>query len=228
MQEERKMTSTRPIITTIICCALLCAGTVSSEEPTAAKPNPALLDPSLATEKAPDTYRVKMETTAGQFVLEVPGVWAPRGADRFYNLVKIGYFDNVAFFRVLAGFMAQAGFHGDPAVSKVWLNARIKDDPVKQSNYPGTVTFATGGPNTRTAQFFVNCGDNSYLDESGFAPFGKVVEGLESVKELYSGYGEGEPNGKGPGQGKIYSLGNDYLKREFPELDYIVKATIVE
>jgi peptidyl-prolyl cis-trans isomerase A (cyclophilin A) len=222
------MFSARTAITSLICCTLLLAGTAFAEETSTAKPNPALLDPGLATEKAPDVYRVKMETTAGEFIIEVHREWAPLGADRFYNLVKIGYFDDVAFFRVIAGFMAQAGFHGNPAVSKVWLNSLIKDDPVKQSNYPGTVTFAMRGPNTRSAQIFVNYGDNSYLDESGFAPFGKVVEGFESVKELYSGYGEGEPNGKGPGQGKLYGRGNDYLKAEFPELDYITRASIVE
>jgi len=222
------MNSIRPIIMALICLALLMAGTVSAEEGTPTKPNPALLDPSLATEKAPDVYRVKMETTAGDLIIEVHREWAPLGADRFYNLVKIGYFNDVAFFRVLAGFMAQAGFHGNPAVSQVWLNARIKDDPVTQTNSPGMVTFATGGPNTRSAQIFINYGDNSYLDNSGFAPFGKVVEGFESVNEFYSGYGEGEPNGKGPAQGKVYSLGNDYLKAEFPELDYITRASIVE
>jgi len=221
------MFSIRPIATSVICLALLFTGSVFAEED-AVKPNPALLDPGLATEKAPDLFRVKMETTAGEFIIEVHREWAPLGADRFYNLVKIGYYSNVAFFRVLKGFMAQAGFHGDPDVSKVWLNARIKDDPVKQKNYPGTVTFATGGPNTRTAQFFVNYGDNSYLDDSGFAPFGKVVEGFESVKELYSGYGEGEPNGKGPSQAKAYSRGNAYFKAEFPELDYITKATVID
>ena len=221
------MTSIRPVVMTLICFALLFTGTMFAEE-AAAKPNPALLDPSLATEQAPDLYRVKMETTAGNFVIEVHREWAPLGADRFYNLVKIGYFNNVAFFRVLADFMAQAGFHGDPAVSQTWLSARIKDDPVKQSNTQGMVSFAMGGPNTRSAQIFVNYGDNSYLDESGFAPFGKVVEGMESVRDLYSGYGEGEPNGKGPGQGKVYRRGNDYLKAEFPELDYITRASIVE
>ena len=222
------MTSTRPIITSLICCALLCAGAAFAEETATAKTNPALLDPSLATETAPDLYRVKMETTAGEFIIEVHRDWAPRGADRFYNLVKVGYFDNVAFFRVLAGFMAQAGFHGNPAVSKVWLNSLIKDDPVKQSNSPGTVSFAMRGPDTRSAQIFINYGDNSYLDESGFSPFGKVVEGMESVEALYSGYGEGEPNGKGPGQSKLYRGGNAYLEAEFPELDYITRATIVE
>jgi peptidyl-prolyl cis-trans isomerase A (cyclophilin A) len=202
--------------------------TFADENAESGTPNPALLDPSLATEKAPDMYRVKMETTAGDFTIEVHREWAPRGADRFYNLVKIGYFNDVAFFRVLAGFMAQAGFHGNPSVSNVWLNSRIKDDPVKKSNTEGMVTFATGGPNTRSAQIFINYGDNSYLDESGFAPFGKVVEGFESVRGLHSGYGEGEPNGAGPSQAKLYRRGNPYLKAEFPELDYITRASIVE
>lgn len=222
------MNSIRPIVTTLICLVLLFTGAAFSEETTTAKPSPALLDPSLATEKAPEMYRVKMETTAGDFVIEVHREWAPNGADRFYNLVKIGYFNDVAFFRVLAGFMAQAGFHGNPAVSKVWLSSLIKDDPVKQSNSPGMVTFAMRGPDTRSAQIFVNYGDNSYLDESGFSPFGKVVEGMESAKKLYSGYGEGEPNGKGPGQGKLFRGGNEYLKADFPELDYITRASIVE
>lgn len=222
------MTSTRWLVMTLICIALLFTGTMFAEEKAGAQPNPALLDPSLATEKAPDLYRVKMETTAGNFIIEVHREWAPLGADRFYNLVKIGYFTDVAFFRVLAGFMAQAGFHGNPAVSQVWLNSRIKDDPVTQSNSLGMVTFATGGPNTRSAQIFINYGDNSYLDNSGFSPFGQVVEGFESVSGLFGGYGEGEPNGKGPAQGKVYRLGNDYLKAEFPELDYITRASIVE
>jgi peptidyl-prolyl cis-trans isomerase A (cyclophilin A) len=227
------MKSKHLLVTTLICFAVTagCAVVAIAEEKAAApaKPNPALLDPSLAAETAPKTYRVKMETTAGAFTIEVHREWAPRGADRFYNLVKIGYFDNIAFFRVLAGFMAQAGFHGDPAVSKVWLNSRIQDDTVRMSNEKGMVTFAMGGqPNTRSAQFFVNYGDNSYLDEMGFAPFGKVIEGMASVEALYSGYGEGQPNGKGPSQGKLYNGGNAYLEAEFPQLDYIIKATIVD
>ena len=222
------MFSARTFMMSLICCALLLTVTIFAEETTKAKPNPALLDPSLATEKAPDMYRVKMETTAGNFIIEVHREWAPLGADRFFNLVKVGYFDDIAFFRVLTGFMAQAGFHGNPAVSKVWLNSLIKDDPVSQSNSAGTVSFAMRGPNTRSAQIFVNYGDNSYLDESGFSPFGKVIDGFESVEALYSGYGEGEPNGKGPGQGKLFRLGNDYLKAEFPDLDYITRASIVE
>jgi peptidyl-prolyl cis-trans isomerase A (cyclophilin A) len=218
-------------ITLLLVTLTIGIGGVSfaEDEATQSKANPALFDPSLATGKAPDLYRVKMETTAGDFVIEVHREWAPRGADRFYNLVKVGYFTDVAFFRVIKGFMAQAGFHGDPTVSRAWLSSRIKDDPVKQSNTTGMVTFAMGGqPNTRSTQFFINYADNSYLDKSGFAPFGKVVEGYESVKALYGGYGEGEPSGKGPAQSKLFRRGNPYLKAEFPELDYITKASIIE
>ena len=201
----------------------------ANDEVEETKPNPALLDPTLAKEKAPDLFRVQVDTTAGSFVVEVHREWTPRGADRFYNLVKIGYFENVAFYRVITGFMAQVGMHGDPAVSRVWLNSRIQDDPVKQSNTPGMVTFAMGGqPNTRSAQIFINYGDNSYLDAMGFAPFGKVVEGFESVQKLYSGYGEGEPNGNGPAQAKLFRRGNPYLKAEFPKLDYITSASVLE
>ena len=222
--------SVRNLVTTVFCGALLIAlAPVSGAEEGTAAPNPALLDPSLATAKAPDTYKVAMETTAGNFVIEVHRDWAPHGADRFYNLVKIGYFNDVSFFRVIKGFMAQAGMNGDPAVSNVWLKARIPADPVKESNTKGMVTFAMGAqPDTRSAQFFVNYVNNSFLDASGFAPFGKVVEGFDSVKALYNGYGEGAPRGKGPSQGKLFSDGNAYLKGDFPKLDYIVSATIVE
>ncbi len=220
----------RNLVTSMFCGALLFAVTPASvAEEGAAAPNPALLDPSLAKEEAPDTYKVKMETTAGDFIIEVHRDWAPHGADRFYNLVTIGYYNDVAFFRVLKGFMAQAGMHGDPAVSKLWLSARIPPDPVKQSNTKGMVTFAMGPrPDTRTAQFFINYGNNSNLDASGFAPIGKVVEGFDSVKALYGGYGEGAPRGKGPDQGKLSRGGNAYLKGEFPKLDYIVTASIIE
>jgi len=218
-----------PVITAFCAALLIGLAPVAVAEEGAAAANPALLDPSLAKEKAPDTYKVKMETTAGDFAIEVHRDWAPHGADRFYNLVNIGYFNNVAFFRVLKGFMAQAGMHADPAVSNVWLKARIPADPVKKSNTKGMVTFAMGGqPTTRTAQFFINYGNNSYLDASGFAPFGEVVEGFDSVKALYGGYGEGAPSGKGPNQGKLFRTGNSYLKADFPKLDYIVTASIIE
>ena len=220
----------RNLMTAMFCAALLVSlGPVSVAEEGAAAPNPVLLDPSLAKDKAPDTYKVKMETTAGDFVIEVHRDWAPHGADRFYNLIRIGYYDDVAFFRVIKGFMAQAGMHGDPAVSNVWLKARIPADPVKESNTKGMVTFAMGAqPTTRTAQFFINYGKNNFLDASGFAPVSEVVEGFDSVKELYGGYGEGAASGKGPDQGKLFRGGNGYLKGEFPKLDYIVRASVVD
>ncbi len=230
------MSHTRPTrfaITALYCAVVLIGATAvlsaGDEKTTTGQPNPALLDPSLATERAPDTFRVKVVTTTGDFVIEVHRDWAPRAADRFYNLVKIGYYDDVAFYRVITGFMAQAGMNGDPAVTAAWSNARIKDDPVAQSNTRGKVTFAMSSqPNSRTTQFFINYGNNSYLDASGFAPFGEVVEGFETVTGLYSGYGEGAPSGKGPSQGRLFRSGNPYLKGEFPKLDYIVKATVGE
>jgi peptidyl-prolyl cis-trans isomerase A (cyclophilin A) len=203
--------------------------TVAAATPTpAATPLRPLLDPSKATEKAPERFRVRFETTKGPFVVEVHRKWAPRGADRFYNLVKLGYYDGVTFFRVLDDFMAQFGIHGDPKVSRVWRDARIPDDPVIQSNTRGMVTFATAGPDTRTTQIFINYKDNSSLDGMGFAPFGRVVEGLKVVDALYSGYGEGAPRGSGPDQARAQAEGNDYFRREFPKLDHIETARLEE
>jgi peptidyl-prolyl cis-trans isomerase A (cyclophilin A) len=192
--------------------------------------NPALLDPSLATERAPDAFRVKLETTKGEFVILVNRSWSPNGADRFYNLVKIGYFEDVAFYRAIKGFMAQCGFNGDPRVTEVWSKARIPDDPVVKDNTRGMVTFAQPSmPNARTTQFFINFTDNSYLKEHGtFAPFGQVISGMDVVDSLHTGYGEGAPRGRGPTQARIAREGNEYLKRDFPKLDYITKATVVE
>ena len=187
-----------------------------------------LLEPAKAIEKAPNTYKVKLETTKGDVVIEVTRSWAPNGADRFYNLVKVGFFNDIAFFRVIDNFMVQCGIHGNPDVSKAWKSAKIKDDKDNKSNKRSFVTFATGGPNTRTTQFFINFKDNSFLDSQGFPPFGKVIEGMENVDSLYKGYGEGAPRGRGPGQGRIQSEGNSYLKKDFPDMDYIVKASIVE
>jgi peptidyl-prolyl cis-trans isomerase A (cyclophilin A) len=194
-----------------------------------AESNPALLDPSLANDEAPESFKVKFVTTKGDFVIEVTRDWAPNGAARFYNLVKIGYFRDLAFFRNIAGFMVQFGIHGDPAVSEKWRSANIKDDPVKQSNKPGYVTYAQSGlPNSRSTQYFINFGDNANLDSKRFAPFGKVVEGMDVVESLYNGYGEGAPRGRGPDQGRIQEEGNAFLKKDFPKLDYIKTATIVE
>jgi peptidyl-prolyl cis-trans isomerase A (cyclophilin A) len=201
--------------------------TAEAQEPQA---SPALLDPTLATATAPATYKVRLETTKGDVVIEVHREWAPIGADRFYNLVKIGYYDDTAFYRVISGFMAQVGFSGDPKVTAAWKERMIQDDPITQPNTRGMVTFAMQStPNTRTTQFFINYGDNSYLKQHGnFAPFGKIIEGMEVVDSLYSGYGEGAPRGRGPSQMTISTEGNSYLKKSFPELDYIVKATVIE
>jgi peptidyl-prolyl cis-trans isomerase A (cyclophilin A) len=191
--------------------------------------SPELLDPSKATETAPDTYKVKFETTKGDFVAKIDRSLAPKGADRLYNLVKLGYYNDVAFFRVIDGFMAQFGIHGAPKVNKVWREAHIQDDPVKESNTRGMLTFATAGPNTRTTQLFINFKDNSNLDGMGFAPIGKVDdEGMKVVDSLYKGYGEGAPRGAGPNQGLMQAQGNPYLKENFPKLDYIKSASIVE
>ncbi|HSD93413.1 MAG TPA: peptidylprolyl isomerase [Methyloceanibacter sp.] len=185
-----------------------------------------LSDPASLNEQAPAAYKAKFDTSKGSFVVEVQRDWAPNGADRFYNLVKNGFYDNTRFFRVIPGFMVQFGINGDPAVAAAWRDANIKDDPVKQSNARGTVTFATAGPNTRTTQVFVNFGNNDFLDNQGFSPFGKVVSGMDVVDSLYGGYGEGAPGGKGPNQGLIQQQGNAYLEQGFPKLDYVKKATI--
>lgn len=177
-------------------------------------------------EQAPATYRAAFETSKGNFTVEVNREWAPLGADRFYELVTSGAFDNARFFRVLPGFVVQFGIPGDPEVARKWRGAQFADDKVTQSNTRGSITFATAGPNTRTSQVFINLADNNSLDRMGFAPFGTVVEGMDVVDSLYSGYGEGAPHGRGPDQGRIQSQGNAYLEKDFPKLDYIVRATI--
>ncbi|MCO4772851.1 MAG: peptidylprolyl isomerase [Deltaproteobacteria bacterium] len=187
--------------------------------------NPALLDPSKATETAPDEFTVRFKTTQGDILIDVTRAWAPNGADRFYNLVRIGFYNQVAFFRVVSGFMAQVGIHGDPKVSAVWRESVIQDDPVVESNLPGYVTYAMAGPNTRTTQLFFNFADNHRLDRDGFSPFGRVRD-MAVLENLYDGYGEGAPRGRGPNQLYIQDRGNSYLKTEFPDLDWILEATI--
>ncbi len=186
-----------------------------------------LSDPASLNETAPATYKVKFDTSKGAFVVEVHRDWAPNGADRFYNLVKNGFYNDTRFFRVIDGFMVQFGINGNPKISAVWRDANIKDDPVKGSNKRGMITFATAGPDTRTTQVFINFGDNSGLDDQGFAPFGQVVSGMDVVDSLYGGYGEGAPQGHGPNQGIVQTMGNAYLEKAFPKLDYIKTATIV-
>jgi peptidyl-prolyl cis-trans isomerase A (cyclophilin A) len=203
-------------VTLLAAIALLATAAVAGD----------LSDPASLTETAPDTYRAKFETSKGDFVIEVTREWAPIGADRFYNLVKSGYYDDTRFFRVLSGFVVQWGMHGDPAIGAAWRNASIQDEPVKQGNEKGYVTFAKGGPNSRTTQVFINLANNGRLDGMGFPAFGKVVEGMDVVEKLYAGYGEGAPRGRGPSQGQIAQQGNAYLEAQFPKLDYIKKATV--
>lgn len=187
-------------------------------------PPPALLHPASLTAKAPATFAVAFDTTKGTFVVTVHRSWAPRGADRFYDLVKARFFDGVEFFRVVNGFVVQFGISGYPKVSSAWQNANIKDDPVKASNTVGTITYADAGPNTRTTQVFINLASNASLDGQGFAPFGKVTKGMAVVKKLYAGYGEAVTNL----QGQIASQGNAFLKKRFPKLDSVIRARVVK
>ncbi len=210
------MTSRRSIL--VLALSLLASPVLAQ--------SPNLANPAALTEQAPASYKVKFDTTKGAFVVQVNRAWAPNGADRFYNLVKNGFYDNVRFFRVISGFMVQFGINGDPQLSARWRAASIQDDPVTQHNTRGMITFATAGPNTRTTQVFINFADNSQLDSMGFAPFGKVVTGMNVVDAINAEYGEGAPRGRGPDQGKLQSQGNAYLAREFSRMDYVKKATI--
>ena len=186
-----------------------------------AQTNAALKNPGALKERAPNKYTAKFDTTAGVFVVEVTSDWSPNGADRFYNLVKNGFFDGCRFFRVVPGFMVQFGINGDPGIQKNWEHATILDEKVKAPNGRGYITFAkSAAPNSRTTQVFINYKENSSLNSQGFSPFGKVVSGMEVVDKIYSAYGE-KPN-----QGRIQAEGNAYLSKEFPKLDYIKKATI--
>jgi peptidyl-prolyl cis-trans isomerase A (cyclophilin A) len=181
-----------------------------------------LKNPAALKDVAPAEYRAAFDTSAGPFVVLVHRSWAPKGADRFYNLVKYGFFDNCRFFRVLPNFMAQFGMNGDPAVQRPWENANLADDPVTQSNRRGTISFANAGPNTRSTQVFINFTDNSRLDRGGFAPFGEVVSGMEAVDKITAEYREQ------PDQDLIQRQGNAYLTKAFPRLDYVKTATIVK
>ena len=215
----------RPL-TAVAFAALACAGGDEGDAAAAPADEPAsdlLLDPAALAETAPESFRARFETSKGAFVVEVVRAWSPKGADRFYNLVKNGFYDDVRIFRVMDGFVAQFGLHGDPAVSSAWRNVAILDDPVVESNVRGTVTFAMSTPNSRTTQIFINFGDNSRLDEDGFAPFGRVVEGMdEVVDQFYSGYGNNVS------QGGLAMQGNAYLDEHHPELDRVVTATLVD
>ena len=218
----------RSLLTSIVFCSALLAQTPASKSATSkgtthtAAARPSLLNPASLHAKAPEVFRAQFTTTKGDFVVEVHRDWAPLGADRFYNLVKNGYFTNAAFFRVIPGFMAQFGLSANPNVNKAWENANIKDDPVKESNKRGRITFAkTSQPNSRSTQLYINFGDNTGLDSQGFAPFGEVVEGMDVVDMIYAGYRER------PDQGKITDEGDAYLVKNFPMIDKIKMAKIL-
>jgi peptidyl-prolyl cis-trans isomerase A (cyclophilin A) len=196
--------------------------------PTAAQ-TAKLMNPAALKAVAPPDYKAKFTTMKDQnFVIEVHRDWAPLGADRFYNLVRNGFFTGVRFYRVSPGFVVQFGVSPNPKITQAWSAAKIHDDPVKEHNTKGTITFAMGGPNTRTTQLFINLRDNSMLDAMGFAPLGTVVEGMEAVEGLYSGYGEiAEQGGTGPKQELVMKEGEKYLKTKFDNLDTIKSATVI-
>jgi peptidyl-prolyl cis-trans isomerase A (cyclophilin A) len=198
----------------------------ATQKPATSKPaatSAALRTPAKLKDVAPATYRVNFDTSVGVFVIEVTRAWAPIGADRFYNLVKYGYFDGNRFFRVVKTFMVQFGINGDPKLNAVWREATIRDEPVMQSNKRGFITFAKSNmPNSRTTQVFINFKDNAGLDAQGFAPFGQVVEGMEVVDKLNGEYGEAPSQM----QGAIQAEGNAFLAKNFPRLDYIKKASL--
>jgi peptidyl-prolyl cis-trans isomerase A (cyclophilin A) len=206
----------RTILTAAAIVAALATATAVAQDET-------LRDPAQLTETAPDVYRARFETSKGPFVVEVHREWAPLAADRFYNLVKRGFYDGTRFFRVRPGFVAQWGIHGDPFIQRAWRDASLKDEPVKQSNRRGFVSFTSeGSPQSRYTQVFVNLRDNADLDKDNFPAFGQVVSGMENVDRLYGGYaGAKEPDGR-----RIIREGNDYLQKEYPRLDSIEKATI--
>jgi peptidyl-prolyl cis-trans isomerase A (cyclophilin A) len=207
---------------------LVLAAAVACGEKQAANASAALLtpDPVRLAAPAPDSFVVRVTTSRGPFDVKVHRDWAPLGADRLYYLIGAGFYDNVRFYRVISGFMAQFGASGDTAVARAWRDRRITDDPVRHRNERGALTFATAGPDTRTTQLFINYSNNQQLDGMGFAPLGEVINGMPVVDSLYNGYGEGAPGGNGPSQGRLQSEGNAYLIREFPKLDYIVTARV--
>jgi peptidyl-prolyl cis-trans isomerase A (cyclophilin A) len=219
------MTNRRTILSLAMVFTLASAFALAMVATPAVAQSP-LSNPTSLREQAPATYKARFDTSKGAFVIEVTREWAPKGADRFYNLVKNGFYDNVRFFRVVSGFMVQFGINGDPAIMAGWRAAQIPDDKVAQSNARGTITFATAGPGTRTSQVFINFADNNNLDSMGFAPFGRVVSGMNVVDALNAEYGEGAPRGRGPDQSRIQNEGNAYLTKDFSRLDFIKKATI--
>ncbi len=239
--------STQPLILVALCALCAACGTKKDADPKGDTKAPAadaektspkkttdfgaiLRAPAKATHQAPDTFTVKLETTAGDILLDATRAWSPKGVDRFYNLVKAGYYSDIAFFRVIPGFMAQVGISGDPSLNGIWHRTGIKDEPVAPgiSNTRGMVTYAKGGPNTRSTQFFINFGNNGNLDSMGFPPIAKVQDAsMATVDKIYSGYGECGPRGRGPRQDRLHREGTPYLKKDFPQLTYIKQASVL-
>jgi peptidyl-prolyl cis-trans isomerase A (cyclophilin A) len=216
----------RPLVLFILALATACsdgADTADAGDPRLRDP---LLRPERFTETAPDRFLVRLATTAGDVVVDVHRAWAPLGADRFYNLVKGGFYDDTRVYRVVEGFMAQFGLNDNPYVNQVWKSEYLVDDPVVETNARGRVAFAKGGVHTRTTEVFISFKDNAALDANGFAPFGEVVEGMAAVDAFHAAYGDGPPRGDGPYQAMASARGNEYLDADFPELTKIVRATI--
>jgi cyclophilin family peptidyl-prolyl cis-trans isomerase len=224
------MIISRPSLTPIAAAAVIAVG-VGCVHHRGRALSARLLDPSSAfwETPAPRTFDARVETSKGTFVLSIERDWAPRGADRFYNLVRAGFFDDSRFSRVVPGFIAQFGIPGDPAIATLWQNRGFPDDPVRHSNVRGTIGFAMTGPNARTTQLYISLVDNVRLDAQGFAPIGRVVEGMAVVDSLYSGYGENSGGGVRAGkQGPLISGGNAYVDREYPKLDRLIRITIID
>ena len=209
-----------------VAFAAACGGGSETEEAGDPRMRDPLLRPARFAETAPPRFRVRLETSAGDVVIDVHRDWAPLGADRFYNLVKGGFYDDTRVYRVVEGFMAQFGLNDNPYVNQVWKSEYLVDDPVVESNTRGRVAFAKGGVHTRTTEVFVSFKDNASLDDNGFAPFGEVVEGMDVVDAFHAGYGDGPPRGDGPYQAMASARGNEYLDADFPDLTRIVRATI--
>jgi peptidyl-prolyl cis-trans isomerase A (cyclophilin A) len=216
MPPPRKISYMRFVLLVAAMAALSCG------------PEPAKKEPLAPEKKAPPpaSYRVKLETSKGDIVIEVQREWAPRAADRFYELVQDKYYDGSRFHRVIRQFIAQFGVHRDPAQNRLWRELKMPDDPVKKSNKRGWLSFAHNGPNTRSTQVFINLRDNVHLDKSVFAPFANVISGMDVVDKLYYSYGELAPKGSGPDPTKTETQGNAYLEDRFPRLDYIKTARI--
>ena len=215
----------KALLVTIGLCSTLLAQAPPAKSESKGTGGPSLMNPASLKAKAPDEYKVQFTTTKGDVTITVHRDWAPLGADRFYNLVRAGFFTDAAFFRAIANFMVQFGISAKPAVTQAWAKTDIKDDPVKQSNKRGYLTFATAGPNTRTTQLFINLKDNAFLDSMGFAPFGEVTSGMDVVDKLYTGYGDAP---RGPDQGRLSAEGKPYLDKNFPMLDSIKSAKIAQ